>query len=218
MPTRDLEKVLKEKIEPIIDSAFQKFLGITIKEISTDISDKLKKSPLLDFKIDPNTPFKLAKKIFKKEYMRRVLEKSYGNISAAAKLMNTDRRSIHRLVKECKINIDKIRKDMLKPTYLKGQEIKSIIHTTIDSYKDVLRPEKLEEVYKGTFHLTKNILKELPTETLTLKQAELEFERKYIKKALEKFKTVTKTAKAIGLRYETLIRKIKKIAGQTDDF
>lgn len=211
MPQKDLEKVLKEKIEPIIDGAFQKFLGVTIKEISTDISDKLKKSPLLDFKVNIDVPFKMAKKMFKKEYIKKVLENSYGNISTVAKLTDIDRRSIHRLVKELKIDVNKIRKDMLKPDYIRQESVKSIIDSTVKGYKDVIRSKKLEEVYKGSFDLSKNIIKELPTEVLTLKEVEEEFEKQYLKKALEKFKSVTKTAKAIGLRYETLIRKLKNI-------
>jgi len=211
MPQKDLEKVLKEKIEPIIDGAFQKFLGVTIKEISNDISDKLKKSPLLDFKINTDIPFKTAKKLFKKEYIKKILENSYGNISTVAKLTDTDRRSIHRLVKEFKIDINKIRKDMLKPAYLKQEAVKSIIDSTVKGYKDIIKSKKLEEVYKGSFDLSKDIIKELPTEILSLKKAEEEFEKQYLKKAIERFKTHTKAAKAIGLRYETLIRKLNKL-------
>ena len=69
MPEKtDLERVIQDKVKPLIDSSMQKFLGITIKELSTDISDRLKRTPLLDFKIDTSMLFKKAKKLFKKEY------------------------------------------------------------------------------------------------------------------------------------------------------
>src|SRR3989338_9338473 len=87
MPEKtDLEKVITEKVKPLIDSSMQKFLGITIKELSTDISDRLKRTPLLDFKIDTGMPFKKAKKLFKKEYVRKLLQLKQGNISDVARI------------------------------------------------------------------------------------------------------------------------------------
>ena len=47
---------------------------------------------------------------------------------------------------------------------------------------------------------------------MTLKEAEQEFEKQYLSKALKEAKgSITKTAKKIGLRYETIIRKMKKL-------
>ena len=56
-----IDKVVEERIKPLLESTMQKYLGITVKEIQADISDNLKKNPLLDFVIDPNVPFKRAK-------------------------------------------------------------------------------------------------------------------------------------------------------------
>jgi len=44
-----------------------------------------------------------------------------------------------------------------------------------------------------------------------MKQAEQEFEKKYLRQALQENKTITATAKKIGLRYETLHRKLKSL-------
>ena len=99
---KDLERVIQDKVKPIIDTSMQKFLGISIKELSADISDRLKRTPLLDFKIDTSVPFKKAKQLFKEEYIKKLLQLKQGNISDVAKLANIDRRSIHRFAKNLK--------------------------------------------------------------------------------------------------------------------
>ena len=53
MPTKEeLENLVEKKVRPIVEKAMQDYLGITIAEIESDISDKLKRSPLIDFEID----------------------------------------------------------------------------------------------------------------------------------------------------------------------
>ena len=47
---------------------------------------------------------------------------------------------------------------------------------------------------------------------MTFKQAEQEFEKSYINKALEENNSnISQTARKIGLRFETLHRKIRKL-------
>lgn len=214
MPEKtDLERVIKDKVEPLIDSSMQKFLGVTIKELSTDISDRLKRTPLLDFKIDTTVPFKKAKKLFKKEYVRKLLQLKQGNISDVARIAAIDRRSIHRFAKDLKKEVQKIRKEITITTlYSKETAVKSIIEESLDTFKDTITPEKLEKAYKNVSTISKDILKELPIKQLTLKQAMEEFEKEYLKKAMkESLNNISKTAKAVGLRVETLFRKMRRL-------
>jgi len=212
MPEKtDLERVVNEKIKPIIDSSMQKFLGITIKELSADISDKLKRTPLIDFKADTSMPFKKAKKLFKREYIKKLLQLKQGGISDVAKTADIDRRTIHRLAKSIKKDIERFRKEF-KPEYFKETAVKSIIEETLGTFKDTITPKKLEKAYKNIEAISKDILKELPTVQLNLKQALEEFEKEYLKKALkENLNNISKTAKAVGLRAETLFRKMRKL-------
>jgi len=60
--------------------------------------------------------------------------------------------------------------------------------------------------------LSRNIAKVLPHQELSWKEAEKEFEKQFLKHALEDNDSdVTKTAKKIEIRTETLYRKIKKL-------
>jgi len=203
---------MAKDVEHIVSDAMHKVLGVNISEISKDISSKLEKSPLLDFTVDTKIKFKLAKKRFKQDFLRRLLRTSYGNISLVAKRAGVDRRSIHRIVKESGINVSKIREDMIKPYDVKQKAVGNIIENVIDQYKTVIHPTKIAEVYRNVSGVSKDILEELPEKQLTLKQAEEEFEKAYLAKALVECEgNATKCAKRIGLRYETLLRKLKSL-------
>ncbi|MCX8147359.1 MAG: hypothetical protein N3D84_02740, partial [Candidatus Woesearchaeota archaeon] len=110
-------------LKKIIDKSMHKILGVTIDELSTDITEKIRKSPLIDFHIDIKLGFKKAKKQFIKRYLEKLLLINYGNISEVAKIAGIDRRSIHRMVKESKINVEKIRKEMAKAYDIKQSAI-----------------------------------------------------------------------------------------------
>ena len=208
----NLEIVLKKKVRPILDQAMHRFIGITVDEINADISDKLLKNPLLDVELDTSLSLKKARDKFRRFYLLKLLQNNFGNISKVAEIADTDRRTIHRLTSALKINVSKIRKDMLKADYIKQEAVKDIIETTLDNYKSVIKEEKLEKLYKNVSTLSKNIIRELPDEPLTLKDAEREFERRFITKALkENNDSVTKTAKKLKIRYETLHRKLKSL-------
>ena len=71
MPTTQLEEVVSAKVKPMVEEAMQKYLGVTIAEIESDISDRIKKSPMLE--ISTSIPFKKAKREFKKAYLARLL-------------------------------------------------------------------------------------------------------------------------------------------------
>ncbi|MFC1696804.1 hypothetical protein ACFL1H_00575 [Nanoarchaeota archaeon] len=207
---KDLEEVMSKKMEPIVKGAVSKILGISIDELNKDITTKLSKNPLIDFEININIPFKKAKLEFKEAYLKKLLERNYGNISEVAKIADVDRRSVHRLTK--KKDAQKFRKEMLKPSYVKSVRVTNIIEDVLDTYSEYIHPEKMGEVYKNVGEMSKEIIKELPEEPMTLKEAEEEFEKEFLTKALLKFNMDVKiTAKAIKLRYETLHRKAKKL-------
>jgi len=207
----DLEKVISEKIEPLIDSSMHKFMGVTIKEISADISDKLKRTPLLDYRIVTSLPFKKAKKLFRKEYIKRLLQLNQGNISDAARISGIDRRSIHRVTQSIKKDVRGMRRE-LKESYKIDSVITSMIQESLHSFEEAIQPKKLDNMYRNVTNLSKDILKEIPVVQLTLKEAIQEFEKEYLKKALkENSGNVSKTAKLVGLRAETFFRKIKRL-------
>ena len=43
-----LEEQIDKKVKPILEKAMHEFLGITVDEIKSDISDELKQNPVLD--------------------------------------------------------------------------------------------------------------------------------------------------------------------------
>ncbi|MBT3304271.1 hypothetical protein HN592_04090 [Candidatus Woesearchaeota archaeon] len=205
-----LEEVLESKIEPVIDDAMKKYLGVRMAEITGDISDKLLHSPLLGLKIDFYLSFKESKKKFKQRFLRKLLQMKHGNISEVARLTGVDRRSIHRLVDKGRTR--KIRKDLLKPYYLKQKEVEGIIGEVLHNYEDIVRVGKMEKMYEATPRISKNIVDELPDMEMSLKEAEEEFEKEYLKEKLkENDHDIVRTAAKIKLRYETLLRKIKKL-------
>lgn len=203
---------MKERINPMIQESLHKFLGVTINELNRELSDRIESNPLISFDINTSLSFKAAKKLFKKQFLQNLIRNHYGNVTEVARIAGIDRRSVHRAVIELKINITKVRKELLRPDYYKKEAIDDIFRRTLDQYKEVIHPEKLREVYKGVPSLTSDIVKELPAAEMTLKEAEMEFERQYLKKALDENRwNISLTSRKIKLRFETLHRKIKKL-------
>ena len=206
------EPTIEEKIKPIVKEATHKFLGVNIDELTDDITSKLTQSSLIDLEIDTSIPFKEAKKQFKRDYLEKMLKLHLGNISEVAKLTHVNRRSLHRLINEFDIDVNKIKKEMKKPYDMKVTAVGHVIEETLDTYKAVIHPEKLEAAYEGVPEISGDILKELPEKNTSMKDAEEEFERRYLQKALiEHSHNISQTAKAIGLRFETLHRKLKSL-------
>lgn len=202
----------KKDVEHIVDDAIKPVLGVSIDELNKDISEKLEKSPLASFDIDIKIKFKTAKKKFKQQFLSRLLRVSYGNISEVAKKAGVDRRSIHRIVKDAGIDVSRMRDEMIKPYQVRQKAVGNIIENVLENYKAVIHPERIAEVYKNVDSVSKEILDELPEKRITLKKAEEDFEREYLLKALSANEgNITKTAKKIGLRYETLLRKLKSL-------
>ena len=207
-----LEKVIKKRVKPVVDEALHKFLGVRIDELSEDISDKIETRPLLKFDVDATLSFKAAKKLFKKQFLQSMIQTHYGNVSLVAKLTGLNRRSIHRAVKELGIDVKKCREDMIRPEYYKREVVDSILRKVLDNYKQIIHPSKLEQVYKNVPGISSDIVKDIALPDMSWKQAEKEFEKEYLQKALEKYNhNLSLTSKKIKIRYETLLRKIKSL-------
>ncbi len=201
----DLERTIDEKIKPLLDQAMHQYLGIKVVELEQDISSKLKH---LD-EVDISIPFKKAKRLFKKAYLTRLLQHCSGNVAKASLIAGIDRRSIHRLITSLKIPIIDYRE--LK-TYARQDTVTNILESSVETYKSSLNPERIKQFYKIAPSLSKNILEQLPEQPKSFSDAEKEFERQYIEKAIKLFNNnLSKTAKAIGLRYEVLHRKKKSL-------
>ncbi len=202
----NLEKHIQRKqmITPIVEEAMHDFLGLKINEINNDITNKLVEGKI-DFDINVNIPFKQAKENFKRSFIIKLLQMTKGNVSEAAKIADIDRRHIHRLVQKFKINVEFFRsKDEYSEKEEKEQYVKQVIGDTLAKYELTKRKKINEET-------TKNIADKMPDIRMTMKEALKLFEKEYFKKALEEFNTKGKTAKTLGIRYETLIKKIKRL-------
>jgi len=212
MAEKSLEKALKEKVEPLVEESMHKLLGVTIAEFGKDITDKIEKNPLIAYDIDTGISFKAAKKLFKKQFLSRLIQNKYGNISEAAKVSGLNRRTIHRAVKELRINVAKARRELIKADYYRREAVDSILKETLDSYKQIIKPNRLEKMYKNVDKISSEIVRELPSIEMTWDEAEREFEKRYLEKALKENKgNISLTARKIGLRYETVHRKLKKL-------
>ena len=94
MKKKDLEATLKEKVTPLLEDSIERNLGITLPQLGSDITDRLVNSHL-NIYIHARLPFEKAKKLFKKEFLKRELEFHVGNVSRLAKILGIDRRSLH---------------------------------------------------------------------------------------------------------------------------
>ncbi len=209
---KDLERVLKTQIEPIVEHATKKYIGITIKELARDITDKLGTGPFLEFAVDTSLGFKKAKRIFKKYYLDKLLRTYYGDVTTVARIAGVDRRTVHRFIKEFGLKVRTYRKTSFKPEYVKQKSLTFNIKNILEEYRDVIKEEKLEKLYKKAPHLSRMILSELTLEFTTMQDAEEMFEKRFLAKALKENNwKLKRTAKKIGLRYETLHRKVNRL-------
>ncbi len=212
MDSEDLEIVLKTRVRPIVDEATERFLGINIGRLSDDITSKLNRSSLLDISVNTSLGYKAAKKQFKKAFLTKILLLSLGNISEVAKITGKNRRSIHRMINEFSINIKKIKKELIRPYDIRVSTMNTIIENVLADYKTIIHPDKLRQLYLNVSTISGDIIREIPQPMMTFKEAETVFDRRYLKSALaENDYNVSKTARKIELRYETLYRKLRRI-------
>ena len=202
---KDLEETIKEKVAPLVDEIMEKSLGLHIPKVKQDISDKLA-NPLANIYVPAHLSFTKAKKQFKKEFLKKELALHLGNISQLAKSLDINRRSIHRSIKELGIKLSKLAADYQE------QMVSLSLKETFDSYRNIFRAEKIEQMYDAVPALSRNIAKVLPHPDFTWKEIEQEFEKQFLDQALKtNHWQITDTAKKIEIRVETLHRKIKKL-------
>lgn len=207
---KDLEILIEKKVKPLIEDATKKFTGVTISELNKSLIDKLEKPFLFD--VNTNYDFKTAKKNFKKQFLTYFIEKHGCNISEVSKFIGLDRRSIHRSIQEFRIDVIDLKKNKVQSSHYKELAVSDAVKDVLGAYKTIIHPEKLQKMYEYAPILSSEIAKEMPDIDSTWKEAEENFEREYLKKALtENNFDLGLTSKKIKLRYETLIRKIHKL-------
>ncbi len=203
------EQEPKEFDPSAVESTLREAIGVTISELQEDLTEKLK-DPLLGFTIHFGQKFKKAKRLFKEEYIRAVLKKNFGNISEAARILDLSRRTVHRLSED--EEVASIRKEMASPSYLAQQDISEAISDVLTGYSEVLHPKKLEQVYRKMPELSEDLVQVIEQKPLSLKDAVQEFERRYLRAAITRYgPNLTNVAKEIGIRYESLLRKVKEL-------
>ena len=208
---KNLEETIKDKVSPLLEQTMEEQWGITIPKLGSDLSDKLN-SPQLDIYIPANLTFSKAKKVFQKEFLRRELRLHRGNISQLAKLLGLDRRSVHRVIKSMDIDVEELRGSNESEENYQEALVDKTIRSTLEHYKEIIHPQKMEKFYQEVPKLSKSIAKFLPRKELSWKEAEREFEKQFFQHVLEDCgNDFSAAAERIKIRVETLQRKMKKL-------
>ena len=202
-----LEKVITNKISPLL--ANSKNEHIDISKLYENITSHIKRGSIFDIEIDLCLNFKNAKKEFKKCFLTNMIKKNYGNISEVARITDINRRSIHRIIDDKEIR--QIRSNLPKRDTIIYNELCHAIDTILlTNDHRFINKDKLKNIYDSLSRLPDETLNNF--DELTFKEAEIEFEKKYIKEALLKYNhDICITANQIGIRSETLYRKIKNL-------
>lgn len=208
---KDLEQAIKEKVSPLLEETMEKHWGITIPKLESDITDQLKK-PQLNVYLPLHLPFEKAKKTFKAEFIKRELRLHRGNVSQLAKLLELDRRSIHRAIKDLDIDVEEVRRRPESKEEYQKMVVDNLIRSALGQYKELIQPQQMEKLYQEVDSLSRNIARFLPPPELSWKQAEQEFEKQFLLQALEESGWKIQVAAAkLKIRPETLHRKVKKL-------
>ncbi len=217
---KDLEEAIKDKLSPLLEETMEKHWGLTIPKLETDITDQLT-NPQLNMYIPQHLTFSQAKHLFKSEFLKRELQLHRGNVSQLAKTLALDRRSIHRAIKDLDLHRQPEKKLFAVQDDLNSFDSKEryqqemvdqAIRGTLRPYKELIQPQQMEKFYQDVPRLSRNIVKFLPYQEWTWKEAEQEFEMQFFQQALKENKgSIRGTAAKIGIRPETLSRKMKKL-------
>lgn len=205
-----LEEAVKEKVMSLLEETLSKNLGIIVPQLETDITAKLAQGSFPIY-IPRHLHFTDAKLKFKEDFLRRELERHFGNISHTAQALGINRRSLHRTIREFRIPVQRGKNDGQQQLQ-EQKEVGETIRQTLDQYKDVFHPLKMEKLYENISTLSQDIASVLPPVQFSWKEAEAEFERQFLSEALLRSgHSLTAAARDIGLRPETLSRKMKKL-------
>lgn len=192
----------------IIDEALHRVLGVSIAELSQDLAARLN-DPLFGIDMNLNMRFKQAKRRFKQDYLKKLLSRNFGNVSEVARIARINRRSIHRICNP-KSLLD-LRRETLSRKYKRRIEMESIITEVAKCYRNVLHPSKIQDLYHYAPTISDELVRILPDNPLPLKHAVRIFEKRYIEALVLNHQDLKTAARFSGIRYETLIRKMKKL-------
>jgi len=213
MDKHNLEETIKGKVALLLEETMEKSWGIYVPQVQSDITDKLQISLPAKFYLPAVSSFPEAKRLFKSEFLKNQLHLHGGNISQLAKFVGLDRRSVHRAIKKLELNVHGLRRENVPAGSYQEKMIDQTIRFALDGYKEVIQPQKMEKMYQEVPALSRHLAKILPHHHLTWRQAEREFEKQFLSRALrERQWKVAETARQLKIQPETLHRKIAKLA------
>jgi DNA-binding NtrC family response regulator len=204
-----MDAELEKRIRQIVDDASLKYIGVNIDRLSEDLSQKVMRQ-----RIDEGlfqSRYRDAKKAFRKAFITRLLVLHLGNISEAARILDIDRRTMHRVIADLRIDVKEIKEQLAKPYYVRVGEVTAGIENALEKYRGILHPGKFESFYRNASHISETIVEILPASHSSLKEAEESFEKAYLTYALRNNPSIGAAARKIGLRHETLLRKAKML-------
>ncbi|HLD40215.1 MAG TPA: helix-turn-helix domain-containing protein [Candidatus Nanoarchaeia archaeon] len=212
MNKHDLEETIKGKVALLLEETMEKSWGIYVPQVQSDLTDKLQHQLPIKFYIPAVSSFHEAKRKFKAEFLKNQLHLHNGNISQLAKFIGLDRRSVHRAIKGLDLHLTDLRREQPITSSPQEKLIDQTIRFTLEGYKDIIQPQKMEKMYQEVPTLSRNLAKILPHNGLTWKQAEREFEKQFLSQSLQEYRwKVAETARKLNLQPETLHRKIAKL-------
>ena len=217
MNKHNLEETIKGKVALLLEETMEKSWGIYVPQVQSDITDKLHHQLPLKFYISAISSFQEAKQKFKSEFLKNQLFLHKGNVSQLAKFIGLDRRSVHRAIKGLDLRIDDLRREQQTASSHQERMIDQTIRFALEGYKEIIQPQKMEKMYQEVPALSRHLVKILPHNNLTWKQAEREFEKQLLSQSLQKYHwKVAEAARKLDLQPETLHRKIARLGLKKD--
>ena len=205
----EFEEPVKARVISLLEETLGKNLGVVVPKLEEDITDKLAQSQTAIY-IPSGLSFNQAKKKFKEQFLKRELRAHFGNVSVVARVLGIDRRSVHRAIRELKLGVTRVK--ILPEENVFKEEVDRSIRSTLDQYKEIFNPLKMEKLYGDVSSLSKDIAEVIPHRDISWREAEDEFERDFLGQALQRNGfNVSRTAKQLRLRAETVSRKIKRL-------
>ncbi len=205
----NLEETVKARVISLLEETLGKNLGVVVPKLEEDITDKLAQSQTAMY-IPSGLSFNQAKKKFKEQFLKRELRAHFGNVSVVARALGVNRRSIHRAIQEYKLDVTRTK--VLPNENVFKEEVDRSIRSTLDQYKDIFNPVKMEKLYGDVSSLSRDIAEVIPHQDISWREAEEDFEREFLGEALLRNNfNLSRTAKQLRLRAETVSRKMKKL-------
>lgn len=206
---KTLEDTIIERVRPLIHSKIEETWGLAIPKLEEDITSKLAREQST-IPIEFTLPYQEALSAFKKEFFERELRK-HQNISFLAKLLGVSRRNIHRSIKELGIDVERRTVEEQK-SYFKEKEIYNSLREALLDYRSLFREDKMNELYATLPNLSKTLANEMPDQgAKTWKSAKRDFETRFLKHHIALGDKLKDVAKKIGMRPESLSRKLKNL-------